>query len=431
MSPTFSSLRVRNYRLFAGGQVVSLTGTWMQRVAQDWLVLQLSHNSGTALGVVTGLQFLPVLLFGLYGGVVADRYDKRTVLVAAQVAMGLLALLLGVLDLTGVVTLWHVYALAFALGLATVFDTPVRQAFVMEMVGKRDLTNAVSLNSATFNAARVVGPAIAGLLINTIGTGPVFLVNAASYIAVIGGLSRMRAADMFPSPAVARHKGELREGLRHVRERRDLLLPIILVGVVGTFGLNFQVTTALIAKLTFHRGAASYGLLSTFLAAGSLIGALLAAVRSGHGRRVRQRTYVLAALVFGLLETATGFAPSYLSFGLLLVPTGLAILTFTTAANTTVQLGVAPHLRGRVMAIYVLVFLGGTPVGAPVIGTLAERFGARSSLWIGGLVSALAAAVCGLMLLGDRRRAARKQAGDEPLVREALPAETLTTVTAD
>ena len=399
MSPaittTFRSLKVRNYRLFASGQVVSLSGTWAQRVAQDWLVLELSHNSGVALGITTGLQFLPMLLFGLYGGVLADRYDKRRLLIWAQVTMGLLALILGLLDLTDVVQLWHVYALAFLLGLASVIDTPVRQAFVVEMVGPDDLPNAVSLNSATFNVSRILGPAVAGVAINSVGTAPVFLANAASYVAVVVGLVAIRRADLFDVHRVARAKGQLREGLDYVRANPELYVPIALIAVIGMFGLNFQITLALIAKQTFHMGAGSYGALSAMLATGSLLGALASARRSTPPSR---RILFGSALAFGVLEVLTGLAPTYLIMAILLVPTGAAVLTFTTTANATVQLASAPHMRGRVMALYVLVFLGGTPFGAPVIGALAEALGPRSSLLIGGGASAAAAVLLGLVL---------------------------------
>ena len=395
LATTFRSLRVRNYRLFASGQVISLSGTWAQRVAQDWLVLDLSHSSGVALGITTGLQFLPMLLFGLYGGVLADRYDKRALLVGAQAAMGVLALALGLLDVTGAVQLWHVYALAFLLGLASVVDTPVRQSFVVEMVGPDDLPNAVSLNSATFNASRIIGPALAGVAISGIGTGPVFLANAASYVAVIAGLLLMRTGDLYDVHRVARAKGQLVEGLRYVRSRPDLMVPILLVFVIGTFGLNFQITLALVAKETFHMGAGSYGALSAFLATGSLLGALASARRSAPPR---QRLLIGAGLAFGVLEVAVGLAPSYAVMAALLVPTGAAVLTFTTTANATVQLGADPTMRGRVMALYVLLFLGGTPVGAPIIGALAEALGPRSSLLIGGAVSALGCVVAGLYL---------------------------------
>lgn len=397
---TFRSLRVRNYRLFASGQVISLSGTWAQRVAQDWLVLELSDNSGVALGVTTALQFLPVLLFGLYGGVLADRYDKRMLLIGAQSVMGLLALVLAVLDLSGAVQLWHVFALAFGLGLASVVDTPVRQAFVIEMVGPDDLPNAVSLNSATFNSARIVGPALAGVAIAAVGTGWVFAANAVSYVAVLAGLRAIRVAELHPSKRLGRGKGQLREGLSYVRGRPDLLVPMVLVFMVGTFGLNFQITLALVVKEVFGRSAGSYGALSAFLAVGSLLGALASARRRGPPR---QRTLFAAVLAFGLLEVAVGLAPTFELMALLLIPTGMAVLTFSTTANAIVQLGSAPQVRGRVMALYILVFLGGTPVGAPLIGALAEAFGPRSSIVVGGAITALSGVVAAIVMTKVRQ----------------------------
>lgn len=395
----FRSLRVRNYRLFASGQIVSLTGTWMQRVAQDWLVLDLSHNSGTALGVVTALQFTPTLLLGLWGGVLADRYDKRRLLLVTQSTMGLLALVLGLLDASGVVTLWQVFALAALLGVSNAVDVPVRQAFVVEMVGQDELTNAVSLNSATFNSARIIGPAVAGLMINWVGTGPVFFVNAASVAAVLVGLVMMRPAELYRAPVVARARGQLREGIRYVRSRADLVVPMVLVFIVGTFGLNFQITLALMTKQVFGLGAGAYGMLSTSLAVGSLMGALMSTRRRN---RPRLRMLVLAATAFGLVETLAGVMPSYATLALMLVPAGATALTFTIAANSTVQMGSEPTMRGRVMALYLLCFLGGTPVGAPMIGALAEHFGARASLIVGGGVCAAAALLVGLLLAHRR-----------------------------
>jgi MFS family permease len=402
VSPTFRSLRVRNYRLFATGQVISLSGTWAQRIAQDWLVLLIAPNPGIALGVVTALQFLPMLIFGLYGGVLADRYDKRSLLIGAQVAMGLLAVTLGVLDLTGVVQLWHVYLLAFGLGLASVVDTPVRQSFVSELVGPDDLPNAVSLNSATFNSARIVGPALAGVAIAGVGTAWVFLANGVSYVAVIAGLAMMRPAELRPAARQPRAKGQLREGVAYVRARPQLYVPMVLVFMVGTFGLNFQITLSLIAKQVFRTDAGSFGLLTSAFAVGSLLGALYSARRSGPPR---PRTMLVSALAFGVLEVVVGLAPTMLTMAILLVPTGAAVLTFTTAANSLVQLGSAPEVRGRVMAIYVLVFLGGTPVGAPLIGVVAETLGPRASLLIGGGVCALSAlgAAWFLTVLATRR----------------------------
>jgi MFS family permease len=409
VSPTFRSLHVRNYRLFAAGQVVSNTGTWMQRIAQDWLVLQLTH-SGTALGITIGLQFLPMLLFGLWGGVIADRYSKRALLIGTQASMGVLALVLGILDVTGVVEVWHVYALAFGLGLATAVDNPARQSFVVEMVGREDLPNAVGLNSATFNSARIVGPAIAGWLITLGGTGPVFLINAASYLAVIFGLFRMNVAELRIEPRVPREPGQLREGLRYVWSRPELLLPITIVGFVGTFGLNFQMTTALFAKDVFGKGPEAFGLLTTALAVGSLAGALLAA------RRGKTSTSLLvgAAVTFGLLEIVTGLMPTYWTFMAMLVPTGLAVLTLNTAANSSTQLGSDPAMRGRVMALYMLVFLGGTPIGAPIMGWVAEEFGPRWSLILGGAISAVASAVAALLLARRRGLAVRMRVRPRP-----------------
>ncbi len=367
---------------------MSNTGTWMQRVAQDWLVLNLTHGSGTALGITTGLQFLPLLLFGLYGGVVADRYRKRRVLVITQAAMGALALVLGLLAVTGTAQVWHVYALAFGLGLATVVDNPTRQTFAVEMVGRADLSNAIALNSAIFNTARIVGPAVAGVLIAVMGTGPVFLVNAASYVAVLTGLALMREDELHLPEPVPRAKGQLREGLRYIRRRRDLIMVLTIVLFVAAFGMNFQMTTALMSRQVFHSGASSFGLASTMLAVGALSGSLLAARR----RRLRMRLLFVAATVFGVLEIATGLMPTYVTFLVLLVPTGMALLTFNTAANAVMQLSVPAEMRGRVMGLYLLVFAGSSPVGSPLIGWLAEVFGARSSLYIGGVVS-LAAVV--------------------------------------
>jgi MFS family permease len=399
---TFRSLRIRNYRLFALGQVVSLSGTWAQRVAQSWLVLELTDDSGLALGIATALQFLPVLLFGLYGGVLADRYDKRRLLIGAQAAMGVLAFALAVLDLTGVVALWHVFVLAFGLGLVSAVDTPARQSFIVEMVGPADLPNAISLNSATFNSARIIGPALAGLAIAAVGTGWVFLVNAVSYLAVLAGLRAMRGAELHPTTRLMRAKGQLREGLAYVQSRPDLLVPMVLVFLLGTFGLNFQITLALVTKESFGLGAGAYGLLTSMFALGSLLGALLSARRSGPPR---QRTLFAAVLVFGLLEVLVGLAPTFAVMAVLLVPTGMAVLTFTTTANSIVQLASAAQMRGRVMALYILVFMGGTPVGAPLIGALSEVAGPRSGLLVGGAVTALSGVAAAVVVA--RRRSLR------------------------
>src|SRR6266536_2879368 len=355
----FSSLRNRNYRLFASGQVVSNTGTWMQRVAQDWLVLELTHGSGTALGVATGLQFLPLLLFSLWGGAIADRYSKRAILMVTQAAMGALALILGVLTITGVVQIWHVYGLALALGLITVVDNPTRQTFAVEMVGRANLPNAIALNSATFNLARIVGPAVAGLVISALGTPIAFMINAASFGAVLTGLKLMRTSELHPAEPAPRAKGQIRDALRYVLHRPSLCALMVIVFFVATFGMNFQVTTALMSREVFHTGAGAFG----------LAGALLAARR----RRPGVRLLLVSASAFGLLEVLTGLMPTFWSFLAMLVPTGLALLTFSTAANSATQLETSPEMRGRVMGLYLLVFLGGTPLGSPLVGWRADQ----------------------------------------------------------
>ncbi len=411
----FRSLRVRNYRLYASGQLVSLTGTWMQRVAQDWLVLELT-NSGTALGVVTAIQFGPALVLGMWGGMLADRGDKRKLLLITQTGLALAALALGILDVTGLVSIWQVFALAGVVGVVSAIDTPIRQAFVVEMVGRDDLVNAVGINSTIFNAGRILGPAIAGVMITAVGTGWAFLANALSSVAVLAGLALMRQSELFPSPHLKRAPGQLREALHYVRGRGDLMLPMVLVFIVGTFGLNFQITTALMAKQVFHRGADGYGLLSTALAVGACIGAVIAT-----RRRARPTAMFLVGIagLFGLLEIVAGSMPSYLATALLLVPAGLAMLTFTTAANTAIQLGSDPMMRGRVMALYLICFMGGTPVGAPLIGWAAEAFGPRWGMVGGGIVSAVSALVVGMVIarrhglvLGDLRERLEHGIGD-------------------
>jgi MFS family permease len=373
----------------------------MQRVAQDWLVLQLTHDSGTALGITTGLQFLPLLLFSLWGGVIADRYPKRRILMVTQTAMGVLALTLGILALTGSVRIWHVYLLAFMLGLAAVVDNPTRQAFAVEMVGRNGMANAIALNSAVFNLARIAGPAVAGVVISTVGTPAAFLLNAASYGAVLVGLGLMRPDELHTSQQVQRGRGQLREAISYVRSRPDLSIPLILIFFVATFGMNFQVTTALMSRTVYHTGAGAFGVASAMFALGALGGALLAARRS----RPTLRLLLATSMAFSLLEIVTGVMPGYFSFLVALVPTGLALLTFTTATNSRTQLNTAPEMRGRVMGLYMLVFLGGAPLGSPLVGWVAETFGARMSVIAGGVISAAATLVLGSMLA--RRRGVR------------------------
>jgi MFS family permease len=390
MSPTFQALSNRNYRLYAAGGVVSNTGTWMQRVAQDWLVLHLPGNSGTELGITTGLQFLPILILSPYAGLVADRFPKRRLLQVTQLMLAAPALLLGLLAVTGVVETWHVYALAFVFGVGAAFDGPARQSFVSEMVEPAMLTNAVGLNSASFNAARIVGPGVAGLMIAALGggaeaTGWVIGINALSYGAVIWSLQRMRVADLDTPEPAARGKGMIRDGMRYVRNRPDLMLVLAIVFFAGTFGLNFQMTSALMATDVYGKGAGEYGLLGSTMAIGSLAGALLAARRG----RPRHRLVIGAAVAFGVAEMLAGLLPTYLTFALWTPVLGVTALTMITAANATVQLSVAPRMRGRVMALYMMIFMGGTPVGAPIVGWIGETFGARWTLIGGGGMTVL------------------------------------------
>ena len=402
----FRALRVRNFRLYASANLVSLTGTWMQRIGQDWLVLQLSGGSGVALGLVTALQFGPSLLLSMYGGVLADRYPKRRLLLITQALMGALALVLAVLVATGAVALWHVVVLAAGLGSVAAVDAPVRQAFVSEMVGPELLTNAVGLNSTIFNGARLIGPSLAGLLIGAASgdTAPAFFVNAASFLFTIGALAGLRADELRPSPPVARARGQLREGVAYTWAHPDLVLAMVLAFVIGTFGFNYQVTIALMAREVFGLGAQAFGLLSTCFALGSLSGALLSTRRTV---RPRQRFLVASSVVFGLLTIACGLMPTYATFAVLLVPTGAAALVFSVANNSFVQLGVDPQMRGRVMALYFMCFMGGTPVGAPLIGWISEHLGAPWGLILGGAVVVLAGLGAAVLLHGRRRRVGR------------------------
>jgi MFS family permease len=389
----FSSLRIRNYRLFASGQVISNTGTWMQRIAQDWLVLTLT-GSASAVGITIALQFLPMLLFGLYGGVLADRLPKRRLLLATQTAMGLTGLALAVLTLSGHVQVWHVYFTAFLLGLVTVVDNPARQSFVAEMVGPDQLANAVSLNSANFQSARLVGPAVAGVLITAVGSGYAFLFNGLSFIAPIAGLLMMRPGELHKVERAPRGKGQLREGLKYVAGRPELIWPIILVGFIGTFGFNFPIWLSAFVDDVYHSGASTYGLLNTLMAAGSLAGALLAARRGTS----RLRVLVGAAVLFGVLEIVTAFAPSFWIFAALLVPIGMFGLTVNVTANSSVQMATDPLMRGRVMSLFMMVFTGGTPVGAPIVGWITDAYGPRIGFAAGGAVALAAAIGVGVML---------------------------------
>src|SRR6266702_5228280 len=410
---TFGTLRTRNYRLFATGQVISNTGSWMQRVAQDWLVLDLTHGSGSALGITTGLQFLPLLLFSLWGGMVADRYSKRRILMATQAAAGGLAVILGLLALTGAVRIWHVYALAFALGMVTVVDNPTRQSFAAEMVGRGGMPNAIALNSAVFNLARIAGPAVAGSVISVVGTPAAFLINAASYGAVLISLKLMRPAELHAVERLPRANGQLREAMSYVKQRPALWMLMVLIFFVSTFGMNFQVTNALMSRQVFHTGAGAFGLASAVFALGALGGALLAARRGRPGMPL----LLVMSFAFSVFEIAGGLMPDFWSFLVLLVPTGLTLLSFTTAANSATQLGTTAEMRGRVMGLYMLVFLGGAPAGAPLAGWIAETFGPRMSMIAGGLISVVAVVVIGAMLSRARGIRARSYLRPRQLAR--------------
>ena len=394
---TFRSLRNRNYRLFFVGQLVSLVGTAMQVVAQSWLVLTLT-DSGVALGVTAALQFLPMLVLGIWGGVIADRFDKRRVLVVTQVVAGLLALALWLLVVTGAVAIWMVYVLALMLGLVHVVDMPTRQAFVMEMVGGDEVPNAVGLNSAVFNTGRLVGPAVAGVLIAGVGVASCFLINALSYLPVVAGLRAMRSEELFREARVEAGPGPVRAGLRYVWSTPELRSTLLLVAAVGGFGLNFVVVLPLLARFTLGGGPRLYGVLSSAMALGSVIGALVIAGR----RRPTRQLLLGGAGAFGLLTVVAAVAPTALSMGLVLVPTGAAVMLFLATANATLQLASDAAMRGRVMALYGLVFLGSTPLGGPLMGWIAEQWGPRTGLAAGGVATVVAAVVAAGVTAGRR-----------------------------
>ncbi|HEU4425480.1 MAG TPA: MFS transporter [Pilimelia sp.] len=405
LSTTFRSLRVRNYRLFITGQLIKLLGVWMMFIAQDWLVLELSGDSATALGVVTALQFAPMLVLTLLSGRLADRYDKRLLLLIANAGWCVLSLGMSLLVLTGVVALWHVMAFAALLGVVNAIETPVRQSFVSELVGTPLLPNALSLSAASFNTARIVGPAVAGVAIAAFDTGPVFLISGVGALAPLLGLGRMRTAELHREalpPLRERDAARVVDGLRYVWRRPDLLLPMVVMLVIGMSLFNFQLTLAALAKTVFHTGAASFGLFTTALAVGALAGAL-----ASSGRRSRPSAYAVlgAAGAFGGLGTLVGLAPAYWLVAALLVPTGFCMLFFAQAANQRLQLGVDAAFRGRVMALWVLVFFGTNPIAAPVIGWVAETYGAGASIWLGGLISL---ATAGIALVWQLRHAGQR-----------------------
>jgi MFS family permease len=385
---TFRSLRVRNYRLYFVGQTISLTGTWMQSVGQSWLVLRLT-GSGVALGFTAALQFLPVLLFGAWGGLVADRVDKRKLVIGTQTAAGMLALTLGLLTSFDVVRLWMVFVLAVLLGVVNLVDMPARQAYVFEMVGPADIANAVSLNSVVVNGARVIGPAIAGFLIASVGIAPAFIANAASYLAVITGLLMMRPEEVTRTAPIARGPGQLREGLRYAWSHPELRRPLLLMAVVGTLAYNFSVVLPLFASETFHAGAQGFGGLFSLMGVGAVLGGLVVAARA----RATQRLQAGSALVFGGAIVLAASSPSLAVATVAMLPVGVASSAFIATSNSLLQLGSTPEMRGRVMALFSVTFLGTTPIGGPLIGWIAERFGAREALGFAGIVTAIAGVV--------------------------------------
>ena len=428
MSPTFASLSVRNYRIYATGAFISNIGTWMGRVAQDWLVLtELTHHSSTALGIVTGLQFLPFLLLAPWAGMIADRYPKRAILAITQTSLALSSLVLGLLAVTGTAELWMVYAIALFTGVATAVDNPARQTFVSEMVPRERLANAVSLNSASFNAGRLIGPGVAGLTIAAFGTGWTLLLNTTTFVAVLLALVAMRRSELRPAPMLERGSGAIREGVRYVRTRPDIQLVMLLVFVLGTFGMNFQITTALMATKEFGKGPEEYGLLGSIMAIGSLTAALLSARRA----RPRLRVLLVALLGFVVSSAFAALAPSYLLFALALVPVGLSALTALTTANAMVQLSVAPAMRGRVMALYMAIFMGGTPLGAPLIGWIGEVWGPRWTIGIGTVAVGLVLVAVSFWLTrrenvqvtyeSQRRPRIRIRTVPQPAVSEPVP----------
>jgi MFS family permease len=386
--------------MWAAGAIVSNIGTWMQRIAQDWLVLtQLTHKNATAVGVVMALQFGPQVLLLPLTGFAADHFNLRKLLIATQAAMGALALGLGIFTITGFVMLWHVYVFAFLLGCVTAFDAPARQTFVSELVGEDRLSNAVALNSTSFNAARMIGPAIAGVLIASVGSGWVFLINAASFVAVLCSLSLLRVAELHRKSGTARTRGRFAEGFRYVWKRPDLKAALFMLFLIGTFGLNFPIFISTMSVTVFHGGAGQYGILTSTMAVGSVTGALLAASRA----KPHITLLLVSAAVFGFACALAAIVPDFRLFGVALIITGISIQTFTTSTNGLVQLSTEPAVRGRVVAILLAIALGGTPIGAPIVGWVADTFGPRWALGVGA-VSGFAAAIVGTHYLVKYRR---------------------------
>jgi len=398
-----SSLRQRNYRLFFFGQLVSIAGTWMQTVAQSFVVLDLTH-SGTQLGLTTAARFLPMFVFGPLGGVFADRMDRRRVLYVTQALSGLLAGVFAVTVGTHSIRLWIVYLLALALGFVNVFDNPARQSFISEMVSAGDLPNAVTLNSVAANMARVFGAALGGVIAAAIGLALCFTFNALSFGAVLVSLAAMRTSELFPAERVSRQKKQVRQGLRYVRNTPELLIPLLMIAVVGTLAWEFQVSLPLMASEVFHGGAGSYGVMASVMGGGAVVGGLISAARA----RPRARALCLAAIGWGIAILAAAAAPSFALELAALVFVGYGSITFNSLAKTTLQLAAKPEMRGRVMALWALAWMGSTPIGGPIVGWTGQAIGARWALVIGGV----ATLACGVLALPALTRIDRRPAPD-------------------
>jgi len=418
---TFRSLGVRNYRLYFTGQAVSWIGTWMQSVAQAWLILTLTH-SGVAIGATLALQYGPILVLGPWGGILADRFDKRKLLIGTQTSAGLLALALGVLTVTHVVEPWMVFVIAGVFGLVTALDNPARQSFIVEMVGRQDLPNAVSLNSVLMNCARIIGPGLAGLLIATVGTGTCFLINAASYIAVVAALWMMRPSELLVGARAPRAKGQLREGFAYVVRSPSLRRPLLLMFVVGLFGFNFATLLPLFATEALHQGPGGYGALFSAMGLGAVAGGLVIAFRGSVGDRLM----TAGAAAFGAGVVVEALMPTYPWALLAMIPVGIANTVFISTSNSLLQAHATPAMRGRVMALFGMVFLGTTPIGAPLAGWAAEVFGPRWSLALSGAICVVAAGLTGWAIHRARAAAALSAAVSEPAAGRAEPVSAAT-----
>lgn len=400
MNSTFRSLRVHNYLLWFVGALTSNIGTWMQRTAQDWIVLtELSNHDAAAVGITMALQLGPVLILMPWAGLIADRVNVRRMLMFTQAAMGSLALGLGIIVVTGVAQLWHVYLFALLLGVVSAVDAPIRQTFVAELVETKDLTNAVSLNSVSFNAARLIGPAVAGVLTAVVGAGWVFVINAGTFAATIAALVAIRVSELRAQPRAPRARGQIIAGFRYVRGKPAIIVILIMIGIVGTFGMNFAIYTSTMATIAFHKGAAEFGVLSSVMAIGSVTGALV----SARQERPRMRTIFMASALFGLASALSAIMPTFEMFAISLALIGFAALMFMTTANSMVQTTVKPSMRGRVMALYMAIFVGGTPIGAPSVGWIVNQFGPRWGLGVAAISGILAAAVCLYWLMRYKR----------------------------